>query len=271
MVVCETTHQRRRDSSACRVFYCNPHMAQRMELLWQHCQELVGRELLMDEFCGITDQKLRKPHGRSHLDTDLRACPHDRDAACDEHRQKINQNEGQNKLGADGAAVPPRPQKATLRTGRVQRCNRCCRLRGDARPPRGPMASAPSRKATAQPPTFVCVSGLFWHCNPCKRHSPTHFEPIQLGGAATCRICAASHETAVPPSCGVAVLSATWFYFRHPRRPGFFQAAAWRYGLRRLARAAAGRAFCKAAADLPVLGAKVLMARTFQNAPLTLR
>jgi hypothetical protein len=115
-------------------------MAQRMELLWQLRQELVGRELVMDEFCGITYQKLCQPHGRGHLDTDLCACPHDRDAAGDEYRQKIDQNEGQKKLGADGASIPQRPQKATLRAGEVQMCNRCCGLRGDARPP-GPMAS----------------------------------------------------------------------------------------------------------------------------------
>jgi hypothetical protein len=71
---------------------------------------------------------------------DLCACPHDCDAAGDENRQKIDQNEGQKKLGTDGASIPQRPQKATLRAGEVQRCNRWCELRGDARPP-GPMAS----------------------------------------------------------------------------------------------------------------------------------
>ena len=148
MRVCEPTEQRRRDCRAGRILYRNPHVAQRMELLWQLCQELIGRELVMDEFCRVADQKLRKPHGRIHLDTDLRACPHDRDAACDEHRQKIDQNEGQKKLGADGASVPQRPRKATLSARKAQRCNRCCRLRGDACPPwpRWRTAPGPQRR-----------------------------------------------------------------------------------------------------------------------------
>jgi hypothetical protein len=61
----------------------------------------------------------------------------------------------------------------------VQRGNRCCRLRGDARPPWPDGEPRPPAEAAAQPPTFVCVSALFWHCNPCKSHSPTHFEHIQ--------------------------------------------------------------------------------------------
>jgi hypothetical protein len=54
--------------------------------------------LLMRKRGGIADQSLRETHRSRHLDTGLRACPHDRNAAADKECGGIDQHENYQKL-----------------------------------------------------------------------------------------------------------------------------------------------------------------------------
>ncbi len=207
MLIRGTTENRCRNCSACRILYCNPHMAQRMELLWQLCQEFVGRELVIDEFSGIANQKLRKPHGRIHLDTNLCAGPRDGDAACDKYRQDIDEKEGQKQLAAQRASIPARPQQATPRAGEAQRCNRRCGLRGNARPPPGPMASCGVRKAIAQALAWTSVTVLFRQ----RLQSPfSHSLAYSIGGAMS------RNRSDISSSFGTDGARARWRGLRAP-------------------------------------------------------
>ncbi len=83
-------------------------MANGAQLSRQRRQELLGREPLMNEIDGVADQEFRKPHRSRRLDAALRAHPPYGDAAGDECGDEIDQDEHQQKLGADRTPVPKR-------------------------------------------------------------------------------------------------------------------------------------------------------------------
>ena len=94
------------------VAHADAHVAHRAQLHRQGAQKLLGRNALLHELHGLADHQLGEPHRGGDLDARRRARLEDGDAAGDERRDAVDQDEHDQELRPHRAAEPQGIERA---------------------------------------------------------------------------------------------------------------------------------------------------------------